>query len=143
MPVKMGLREKIYFGHHLSTRHISKYNTANEQSLIECIEKEFPEYVVESPNQQKHADGYQKFKEKTGNGMNYYFQEVLPYMAAGIFLAFEDGRFGAGVYAEATFLKEHGRLIYEIDLVGRIKDIDLDVSRCLSIEETKSRIYGN
>ncbi len=132
----METENKIYFGH-----PIDIYNTEKEKDLIEDIKKGFPEYVVENPNQPHHAEGYKIWKEKTGYGMDYFFKEVLPKMEAGIFLPFEDGKWGAGVYGEAEFLYERGKPIYEIDLEGRIKEMDLDMSRVLSIEETRARVY--
>jgi hypothetical protein len=63
-------------------------------------------------------------------------------MAAGIFLPFEDGMFGAGVYGEAEFIVDDSKLIYEIDFAGNIERMFLDSTRKLSVPETRERVYG-
>ncbi len=132
----MSDKKFIYFGH-----PVNFYNTDKEEELIAIIEKEMPEYEIENPNQQHHQEWYQRCKTVLGNGMLYYFNEVLPKMETGIFLPFEDGMFGAGVYGEAKFLSNPYRDIYEISLDGAINPLVLDEIRCLSIEETKKRVY--
>ena len=125
----------IYFGHPIST-----YDTDLETRLIEAIQKKFPDKRIENPNHPVHEERYQVWKEETGNGMEYYFQNILPYMKMGVFLAFEDGMFGAGVYKEAEFLYKQGSLVYEIARDGKITALELDEERRLSIEETRSRL---
>jgi hypothetical protein len=128
---------RIYFGH-----PVNFYGTPKEEDLVRIIERHFPQYLVENPNQPHHQAGYREWKERTGNGMDYYFQKVLPGMAAGIFLPFEDGMIGAGVYGEAEFLAANGKPLHEISLEGAIRGLALDPARKLSIEETKLRVYG-
>jgi 3',5'-nucleoside bisphosphate phosphatase len=130
LPNKM----KIYFGH-----AVSLYNTPIESSLEEVIATEFSEFVVENPNQKHHDEGYFRCA-KSGRGMDYYFNEVLPNMGAGIFLPFDDGMFGKGVYGEAEFLRDANKPIYEIDKESKIKPMLLDEKRCLSINDTRKRI---
>lgn len=67
---------------------VNFYNTKKEKELITAIQKKFPDYDVENPNQTIHKDNYLKWKERTGNGMNYYFKIVLPKMTAGTFFMF-------------------------------------------------------
>jgi len=129
------MTKKIYFGH-----HITLYNTEDEVRLVGHIGRVLP-YEVENPNQPHHDKAYMKRRDETGNGMDYYFEEVLPKMGAGVFIAFKDGKFGAGVFGEADFLLRAGKPIYEIDLEGRISEMaSLDSSRRLSVEETRERI---
>jgi uncharacterized protein YqgQ len=131
-------KDKMYFGH-----PVNFYNVPKEIELIKIIEKEFPSFRIENPNQLHHQEGYQKYKRETGRGMDYYFKEVLPKMKSGIFLSFEDRKFGAGVFGEAEFLKKRGKLIYELTLEGKIDFMPIDYSRMLSIEETRKRVYPN
>ncbi len=128
----------IYFGH-----PVNFYNTEKESELIQKIQLEFPGAEIENPNQVKHQEGYKRYKGKDGkgNGMDYFFKEVLPPMTKGVFLPFEDGKFGAGVFKEANFMDESGKLIYEISLEGIIKVMEIDLSRALSVEETRERVY--
>jgi len=128
---------KLYFGHPIDT-----YDTPLETELIQKIQDFFPFYFVENPNQPHHQIGYKIYKQETGNGMTYYYENVLPDMNAGVFLPFEDGMFGAGVWAEANFLHELAKPIYEINLEGKISKLELDENRELSIQETRDRLYS-
>ena len=128
----------LYFG-----RPVNTYNTERERTLLDIVTAAFPGYQVENPNQPHHQQGYRDWKARTGNGMNYYYQIVLPKMDAGIFLSFADGMWGAGVYNEALFLAERGKPIYEIAWDGtRIMPATLDPARRLSIHDTRRRVYG-
>ena len=126
----------LYFGH-----PINFYNTPKEVELIRVISAQFPQYAIENPNQPHHQQGYQKWKAEKGNGMRYYFEEVLPGMAAGVFLTFADGMFGKGVFGEAEFISARGNPIWEINLEGQIRAMMLDTQRMLTIEQTRERIY--
>ncbi len=132
-------RERVYFGH-----PVNLYHTPKEAELEQKINEFFPELNIENPNRKIHGEGYQTWKKKTGNGMKYFYNQVLPNVKKGIFLPFEDGKFGAGVFKEAKWLADRGVDIYEINLNGEITKIkNLDSIRCLSIEETRKRVYGD
>lgn len=128
--------EKIYFGH-----PISFYNTPIESFLIGKINSAFPDSELINPGLPIHGENYLKWKKETGNGMNYFFREVLPSCSEGIFLPFEDGKFGAGVFGEAKFLSGLNKFVFEIDFDGKILPWRFEESRCLSIEETRKRVY--
>jgi len=128
--------KQIYFGH-----PISVYNTPKESELIQAIQKQFPGWHIENPNQPHHSEGYQTWKKNFGNGMSYYYQEVLPKMHAGVFLPFLDRMWGAGVFNEAEFLFNQDKPIYEINYLGEISPVTLDEAKKLSIEETRKRVY--
>jgi len=133
------MTQRIYFGH-----PVNFYNTEKESELIQKIQTRFPGAEIENPNHVKHQEGYKRYKgeDGKGNGMDYFFKEVLPPMIKGVFLPFEDGKFGAGVFKEANFMAESGKLIYEISLEGVISEMKIDSSRMLSVEETRERVYG-
>lgn len=131
------MKSKIYFGH-----TIDIYNTPKEQELVAAIQRALPQYEIENPNQAQHQEGYERYREQTGRGMNYFFQEVLPAMEAGVFQPFADGKFGAGVFGEAKFLQERRKPLWEITLEGKISSLVLDEARALSVEETRKRVYG-
>lgn len=126
--------DELYFGHPLST-----FDTELEDELIDSIEESFPGYTVENPNQPQHIQNYEEWAED-GSGMEYYFEEVLPEMDAGVFLPFEDGTYGAGTAAEAEFLAEHDRPVYEIGYNGVIRELDIDEMDVLSVGETRDRL---
>jgi hypothetical protein len=127
----------IYFAH-----PINFYNTALEKNLIERINLFFPQYNLENPNQKHHQESYKIWKERTGSGMNYYFDIILPRMEAGIGLPFEDGKLGFGVWGELDFLSRLGKPIWEINFDGEIKLIkNLNDLKVLSLDETRGRVY--
>lgn len=125
----------IYFGHPVNT-----YGTEPEAQLLAMISNSFPECEIENPNQEKHQEGYRRWKEKTGNGMDYFFKEVLPACHLGIFLPFRDGRWPAGVYKEASFMAETGCRIFQIWHTGEIIRLNIENLVPLSIEETRKLI---
>lgn len=126
----------IYFGHPINT-----YDTELENRLLERISAVFPRWFIENPNEEYHQDGYQFWKKLNGNGMNYYYKEVLPSCSAGIFLPFRDGKWGAGVFGEAEFLYNRGYQIFQIDAEGKVTKINfLDATRVLTVDETRKRI---
>lgn len=131
------MERTIYFGHPVNT-----YNSTLENDLIKVIRQSFPEWKIENPNQPNHQEGYVRWKKSMGNGMLYFFREVLPKMEGGIFLPFVDGRFGAGVFGEAEFLFNRKKDIWAINylqIIEILKDLkDLDV---LSVSETRERVY--
>lgn len=129
------MKPKLYFG-----RPINTYGTKLEKKLIAIITMAFPQYEIEDPGLKHHEDNYRHWKETTGNGMNYYYKVVLPNCAAGIFLAFRDGKWGAGVFSEAQFISKLGRPIYEITARGMISTLNLTGIQPLTIGETIKRI---
>lgn len=126
--------DELYFGHPLST-----FDSELEEELMAKIDEEFPEYAIENPNQPRHKQNYEEWAED-GSGMDYYFEEVLPAMDAGVFLPFEDGSYGAGTAGEAEFLADRDRPVYEIDYTGVIRELDIDEMDVLSVEETRNRL---
>jgi len=128
---------KIYFGHPVNT-----YNTSLEERLMASIQRNFPDHKIENPSEPHHQGGYQKWKQETGNGMNYYFEIVLPSCdTGGVFLPFRDGMWGAGIFSEAEFLTQRERHIWQINAGGFIIPVtQLGEYRKLSIEETRARI---
>lgn len=132
--MKSNSMDTIYFGHPLS-----EFGTDREVQLIDVIEDEFRQYTVENPNQPHHKEQY-KQRAKEGSGMEYYFEDVLPDMDAGVFLPFEDGQYGAGTAAEARFLDENDRPVYEIDYEGEIRSLNIETMDVLSVEETRNRL---
>lgn len=126
---------KIYFGHPTNT-----YDTELESRLLKSIQDYFPDYLIENPNQEHHQIGYIRHKQEQGDGMLYFIFVVLPNMDAGIFLAFEDGMLGSGVYKEAEWLNANEKPIFEVDLEGRVTKLILSEERRLSVDETRIRI---
>lgn len=126
----------MYFGH-----PINSYNTSLESRLLLKIARLFGGWEIENPNQEHHQIGYQKWKKEHGNGMNYYYEEVLPQCSSGIFLPFRDGKWGAGVYGEAKFLAGKGMAIFQITEAGKVTLIrDINQVPFLSVEETRRRL---
>jgi hypothetical protein len=132
--------KSLYFAH-----PVNVYNTPLESKIIEALSLVFPEsedWNIENPNQPHHQEGYKKWKKEKGNGMLYYFEDILPKMAAGIGLVFPDGMFGKGVAGELDFLIASGKPCWEMNHFGAILPlITVPQERILSVEETKQRVY--
>ena len=131
----------LYFAH-----PINVYNTELEKQLLAAIQAAFPNFKIENPNQPHYAEGYKRWKEQNGNGMAYYMTEVLPNCNICVFLAFRDGKIGAGVYAEAQTLGLWGCKVFEISINGDITEIDnvesiAMLERVLNVADTKARVY--
>lgn len=60
---------KLYFG-----QPAAAFNSKTVERLLPVIQREFPDWEIENPNQEKHQQGYRRWKEKTGIGMDYYFK---------------------------------------------------------------------
>ncbi len=108
-----------------------------EEELLAVIADEFPDYRIENPTD--HVENYYDWRDNRDGvtGMDYYFEEVLPGVDAGVFLPFEDDRYGAGTAAEIGFLLYQETDVYEISHEGEIEPL-LDV---LTVEETMERLY--
>ncbi|MCL5733732.1 MAG: hypothetical protein M1334_03715 [Patescibacteria group bacterium] len=111
-----------------------------ESCLLQLISEAFPDWEIENPNQKCHQEGYARWKEITGNGMDYFIKQVLPSCRGGIFLPFRDGALGAGTYKEAKFYANQGCPVWVIVPDGAIISLDLSVIQPLTVEETRSRI---
>jgi len=131
---------KLYFGHPINT-----YNTPLEKSLLGTIQDHFGKvFETFNPNQEKCAKKYAEYSKIPGKrGMDYYFEEVLPNMDAGIFLPYSDGKFGKGVYSEAQTINKANKRIWQITHRGIITPLNLTEENCLSVEETRARVYAN
>ncbi len=149
------IKKKLYVGRPINL-YLFEKDKIKDKEFIKFVRKEFPNYDIEDPNQKKHSKGYLKYKSKIGeeylgrqitSGMDYYFFEVLPFVDAGLFLPFRDGMFGKGVFTEALNLHSNGKKIFEANFNWEdSKDLisfplKIDYKRCLTIEETRSRIY--
>ena len=127
----------VYFAH-----HIDIYGKPEESKAIAKLESFFgPRWHIENPNQEKHDKGYNKYKADGKRGMDYFFKEVLPKMNVGAFLPFQDGKLGKGVYSEMEFLSGSGNEIYEMDWNGNVWQATLNPKRCLTVEQTRARVY--
>ncbi|MBI2640670.1 MAG: hypothetical protein HYW91_02145 [Candidatus Sungbacteria bacterium] len=130
---------KLYFG-----QPVAAYNSQTVERLMPVIQKQFPGWHIENPNQSKHDQGYQRWKVKTGTGMDYYYNEVFPTMNGGIFLPFPDGAWSAGAYNEALNIEGRGNPIWEVTSDGAIKQTTTEKMRLwgggiLSVQQTRER----
>ncbi|MBI5004762.1 MAG: hypothetical protein HZC04_01070 [Candidatus Lloydbacteria bacterium] len=126
---------RLYFGHPINT-----YNTTLEERLLRKISLSFPSWEIENPNQQHHQEQYERWKETTGTGMNYFIKQVLPNCHGGIFLPFRDGAWPSGVFMEAKFIADKGWPIWMIVPSGDITALSLSRGVSLTREETISRV---
>ena len=129
------MSKRLYFGHPINT-----YDTDLEFQLLQRISGSFPDWEIENPNQKCHQEGYARWKETTGNGMDYFTKQVLPSCQGGVFLPFRDGAWGAGVHKEAKFCVDQGHPVWIIAPDGAIVSLDISTVQPLTVEETRSRI---
>lgn len=133
--------DKIYFGH-----PICFYNTAIEAYLLERIGHRFNRrYEIENPGTEKHQKKCEEYKAAGRNAMEYFVNEVLPGMSAGVFMPFPEEKgvvekFGAGVYLEAQVIRDAGKPIYEVRLNGSIDELVLDEARKLNVDDTRAKL---
>ena len=130
--------ERIYFAHPINT-----YDTEFETTLLELIAEKFPGIAIENPNQQKHQDGYKRVREATGDGMAYFFEEMLPTCDMCVALPFRDGEFGRGAAREIAWFKERNLPVYVfLPRMGVFVYLSgpFTADDGLSVEETRSRI---
>lgn len=128
-------KKYMYFAHQADIA-----NTPKEEKFISRLNSFFPEFRIYNPFQKHNQENYQLWKKEKGNGMKYYYEVILPYMEAGVYLTFKDKKIGAGAFHEAEYLINKGKPVWEIDWNLDIEKINsLDYSRALSIEETRAR----
>ena len=60
------VRLKQSYGHDIVVE-VEEYRLSDTE-LIGEIEKHFPNYTIENPNQEHHSAGYTRWKKETGNG---------------------------------------------------------------------------
>ncbi len=103
-------KPKLYFAHPVNT-----YGKPIEAKMLELIEIAFPQFEIENPNQPHHQIGYKKWKERTGNGMRYFYEVVLPNCEAGsVAMPFLDKKLGAGVAGEIIWYLKRNKKIFLI-----------------------------
>jgi hypothetical protein len=130
------MKQKLYYGRPVNIKSFPEL----DKPLLQKVVDAFPDWEIEDSGLKKHGDGYLRFKKEFGNGMEYYFQEVLPFCGGGVFLRFRDGMWGAGVYAEAKFFTDRNLPIWIVDVKGKVRKGSLKRAKVLSIEETIERI---
>jgi hypothetical protein len=123
----------IYYAHPVST-----YGTATEFDDVTRIATSLG--AVINPNTPEHHAGYEACKAASGDGMVYFYDEVLPLCAACVVRAFDDEMIGAGVWGEAEWFATRGLPVYEIG--ERIELLTLDPVRRLSVDETRLRLVA-
>ena len=127
---------RIFFSHPVNT-----YDTPLERELLKKIAEAFTTWEIVNPNEPQHQEGYDRHKSASGNGMNYFTEEVLPSCHGDIALRFRDYMWPAGVYKEAKYFTDHNFPCYVITPEGFIGfGPILEVVTPLSVEETRSRI---
>lgn len=133
--------DKLYFAH-----PVNVYNTSLENILLQRIKKVFIswEWEIVNPAAEEHCVQYEEWKKRTNNGMAYFTEVVLPNCHGCVFLGFQDGKIGAGVYKEIKFFFDNKLPVWEIfpsEFICKLRDIsDISKWRILNIEDTKVRV---
>lgn len=130
------MEKKLYFAHPVNT-----YGTELEAELISAIRQRFPNLNIENPGLEKHQEGYQRYREEYGDGMEYFFREVLPECSGVVFLAFRDGKIPAGVAREVSYFMNKGMLVWQITPEAEIRStFYLKEEDILDVPQTVERI---
>ncbi|MBP6886254.1 MAG: hypothetical protein KBC02_03380 [Candidatus Pacebacteria bacterium] len=134
---------RLYFGH-----PVNSYDTELEAYILERVPRLIPSCTLENPNTVAHQEGYRRSKSRTGNGMVYFYECVLPLCDGGVFLPFGDGMWGAGVAGEARYFLMHGMPVWQIRITSKptrgliLQPVEsYSRIRALSVGQTRSRLY--
>lgn len=119
----------VYFAHPMGY-----YNTDLESELLVAIRQAFPNNVVLNPNSKKH-------QLRSGGQMEYFLSLVRNNADVIVALPYEDGTFGAGVWAEIEAARHTTPIpIYVIAHDGEISRFDSKSKyKHLKIAETVRR----
>lgn len=134
---------KMYFGRPVSA--YAREGSEMDSFLLPIISSAFQEYEILDPGTPDHEDGYRRWKEHTGSGMDYFFKEVLPQCDGGVFLPFRDGYWSAGAFKEASWFERNGLPTWSITCDGEISTVYPErvesSGLVLSVDQTRSRVY--
>lgn len=126
--------KKLYFAHPINT-----YGTDLERDLLVAITFKFPDHEIVNPSDQIHKDMVAKMRadDPRANVMP-YFIELVESCNDAVVLPFGDGRWGAGVWAEADQIHWKGGSVWVINPTNHFVTYVSKVR--LSVEETRARI---
>ncbi|NOS67782.1 MAG: hypothetical protein HOO67_05475 [Candidatus Peribacteraceae bacterium] len=124
---------KIYFAH-----PVTSYGTPIEQRVLD--ELRLIKFQVVNPNTPEHQENYQRLPREQAFE---YFLTLARTCDACVFIPFEDGTIGSGVFKELETFFERGLKVYEFySKVWPFVQRDLEQlrDRALTIEETREKI---
>ncbi len=121
---------RVYFGHPIST-----YGTQLESDLILQIQHFFCGAEVINPASGDYCKGW------ADHGMAFFDGQMLPLLDCGVFLPFQDGKWGSGVAYEVRKCLAQSKPCWKILPTREISSLSaLDDTECLNTEETRARI---
>ena len=119
---------KIYFAH-----PISIYNTIKEFALLGVIKLLFKDCVITNPNSVYNESKY------IIHGMDFYFS-LIDDCDTVVFIPFDDGYVSAGVTKEVLYGKRKGKIIYRVNPYDFSIQKIANISKTLTVEETRERL---
>ena len=129
---------KLYFAHPINT-----YGTPIEAACLLLIAELFPDFEVVNPSDQIHLDKVAELRkaDPSANVMP-YFVDLVDTCDDVIVLPFGDGKWGAGVWAEAERIDRRGGAVWVINLKSNTVTLEFsDLAEFrLTVEETRARI---
>ena len=137
---------KIYFAHPINT-----YGTEGEATIVNALES--TGYKVVNPNSEQCKSRISGFRAEYNDKaisspvVMGYFVGICDGCDGSAFLAFEDGKIGAGVAKEIKSFFDRGAPVFEVALgkdgetvrMEQMKEYPAD--RILSVDETRARVY--
>lgn len=135
------MKHRVYFAHPVNT-----YDTPLEQLLLSHIALKWNGDTIVNPSDGIHKVAVARIKatDPNANVMG-YFTDLVKSCNEVVVLPFKDGKWGAGVYKEVEAVLDFDVRIWVIDPhTFVIKGVHvLDPALCLSVEETRARVYQN
>ena len=140
--------DNVYFAH-----PINMYNIELERRALGEIAGAFPHYQIINPNDEAHENGYKLYKRVAGNGMKYYFDNVIPFVKYLVATPLADGMYTSGVAGEVEhfldlpskepeLFKDERRLFRWTKDGGLEEMLNFPEDKVLSIEETRERLVS-
>lgn len=121
--------DKIYFAH-----PVNIYDQPLEAAMMQLIAHHLTDGdldAIENPNQPHHQKGYDAGAARAQQsstqhqGMNYFFDEVLPGCSACVAMPFLDGRMGLGVAGEAKRFLQAAKPVWMVEPMRMPNSADL------------------
>jgi len=118
---------RLYFAHPMS-----EYGTKREAKALKAIKKRWPYAKLFNPNHKKHQEGYETMGWL-------YFETLASSMDVVVAMAYPDGEWGMGVFAEMKSANNRNSELLQVHDDGTFSEVNLIYIRPLSILETSRR----
>jgi len=121
------------------------YNTQMELDAIWVILLKYPECQIVNPNIPEHQNDCMKSikGDKTPGKEIGYFLKLTDDCHIGCFLQYYAGRWSAGSAAEANYMLDSGKNIYQIDIINKTLTPILEPVESYTFKETLDKLVAH